>query len=221
MRARGSHQPPGASVAGARYEKDFVRHAHKLLGLGYATLTPSDFARSEEEDITGELVRAIETVLDDPEGPGWTRWFSVPEEPRVHDPARKGKRRRRLDIRIDSSEARPRARFCFEAKRLGPNHGTSVYLGDEGLQCYLDGRYAGDQMVAGMLGYVQAGDPPDWALKIERAIAKDVRKVGLLKSSPWRREPLVAELTFTYRSGHKRPSVGSPIEIFHTLLLFN
>ena len=126
-----------------------------------------------------------------------------------------------MDIRIDSSEARPRARLCFEAKRLDPNHGTSDYLGSEGLERYLDGRYARDEMAAGMLGYAQAGNPADWGVKIGQAMTRDAGKVGLLKSSPWRSAQLAPELPFTYRSGHERPTVGAPIEIFHTLLLFN
>jgi hypothetical protein len=198
-----------------------VRRAHKLLGRGYTTLKPRDFARAEEEDITGELVDAVDAVLDEANPPRWFRFFSVHGEPRVRDQARKGKKCRRLDIRMDSSQTSPRARFCFEAKRLGPNHGTSIYLGNEGLQRYLDGRYARTQMSAGMLGYVQAGNPADWATKIGQAMTNDANKVGLLESSPWRSEPLATELPFTYRSGHQRPSVGAPIEIFHTLLLFN
>jgi len=221
LRGRDSYQPPGVSATGKAYEVAFVRHTHSLLGLGYATLTPGDFASAQEEDITGELVRAVDAVLDEPDKPRWARWFSVHEEPRVNDPARRGKTRRRLDIRIDSSQATPRLRFCFEAKRLGPKHGTSSYLGREGLQCYLDGRYARNETAAGMLGYVQAGDPTDWADKIEQAMAKAAAKLGLLKSSPWRSEQVATELPFAYRSGHERPNVGFPIEIFHTLFLFN
>lgn len=221
MKDRGAYQPTGVSASGRAYEKVFVKRAHKLLGLGYATLTPGHFACAEEEDISGELVHAVDTVLDQTNLPSWFRWFSVHEESRVHDPARKGKKCRRLDIRIDCAETRPRPRMCFEAKRLGPNHGVSVYLGSEGLQRFLDGRYARNHMAAGMLGYVQAENPAVWASKIKEAMANVATTVRPLKSSPWRSEALVPELQFTYRSGHGRPGVGSPIEIFHTLLVFN
>jgi len=116
---------------------------------------------------------------------------------------------------------RPRPRFRFEAKRLGSQHRVSAYLGKDGLGCFLDGRYARTDAIAGMLGYVQDGTASTWADKIGRVMAKTARETGLLKSSPWRREQLVAELDFTYRSGHARPTVGLPIEIYHTLLLFN
>ncbi|OHB63124.1 MAG: hypothetical protein A2Y77_07830 [Planctomycetes bacterium RBG_13_62_9] len=193
---------------------------HTLIALGYAAFTPADWARAEEEDITGELVDAIDDVLDSGT-PRWAGRYFVHEEPRERHKTRKGKGRKRLDIRLDSSEVRPRARLRFEAKRLGPNHGTSVYLGGEGLQRFLDGRYARNDPIAGMLGYVQAGNPGDWALKIGQAISKDAVKLGLRNSSPWRAERLADRLAFTYCSGHDRPSVGNPVQIFHTLLLFN
>jgi hypothetical protein len=221
LKDRSYYQPRGISANSKPYAETFVRKVHRLLGQGYAILNPADFSSAEEEDITGELVRAIETVLDNTGVPRWTRWFSVHEEPRVHDAARRGKRRLRLDIRIDSSQDRPRARMCFEAKRLGSHHGVSVYLGSEGLQCFLDGRYARKDSYAGMLGYVQAGKPDEWAAKIEQAMNGDPAKYCLHKSGRWRRERLVAELSSTYRSGHDRPSVGYPIEILHTLLLLN
>ena len=126
-----------------------------------------------------------------------------------------------MDIRLDSSEVRPRARLRFEAKRLGPNHSASVYLGGEGMQRFLDGRYARCDPIAGMLGYVQAGTPGDWALKIEQAISKKAARLGLRNSSPWRAEQLAEGLEFTYCSRHDRPTIGHPIEIFHTLLPFN
>ncbi len=221
MRGRSHYQPPGASADGKAYADIFVRRVHTLLALGYAALKPADFAGAEEEHITGELVEAIQEVLDDSDTPAWADSFSIHEEPRERHPIRKGKARKRLDIRLDSSEVRPRARLRFEAKRLGPSHGVSVYLGDEGIQRFLDGRYARNDAIAGMLGYVQAGSPGEWAVKIEQALGKDPKELSLRDSSPWRAERLTDHLPFTYCSGHDRPTIGCPIEIFHTLLLFN
>jgi hypothetical protein len=221
LKGRSHHQPPGVSANGKPYADVFVRRVHTLLALGYATLTPTDFVRAEEEHITGELVDAIQGVLDNSTTPAWADRYSVHEEPREYDPARKGKKRKKLDIRLDSSEFRPRARLRFEAKRLGPNHGTSIYLGGEGIRRFLDGRYARNDPIAGMLGYVQAEDPGDWALKIGQAMGQDATKLGLRSSSPWRAERLTDGLQFTYCSGHDRPTIGHPIEIFHTFLLFN
>jgi hypothetical protein len=221
LRGRSHYQLSGVSANGKAYADVFVRRVHTLLALGYAMLTPADFVRAEEEHITGELVDAIEDVLNDSGTPAWADRYSVHEEPRERHKTRKGKGRKRLDIRLDSSEVKPRARLRFEAKRLGPNHGASAYLGGEGMQRFLDGRYARNDPIAGMLGYVQVGSPGDWALKIEQAVGKDATKLGLRRSSPWRAERLADGLQFTYCSGHDRPAIGHPIEIFHTLLLFN
>jgi hypothetical protein len=89
------------------------------------------------------------------------------------------------------------------------------------MQCFLDGRYARDDAFAGMLGYVQAGTPEEWALKIEQAITTNAADLCLRESGHWRSERLATELSSTFRSGHDRPNVGCQIEIFHTLLLFN
>jgi hypothetical protein len=220
LRERSHFQPPGVSANGEAYANVFVCRVHTLLALGYARLTPTDFVHAAEEHITGELVDAIDDVLDSAP-PLWAGPFSVHEEPRERHQTRKGKSRKRLDIRLDSSEVTPRARLRFEAKRLGPHHGTSVYLGDEGIQRFLDGRYARHDPIAGMLGYVQAGDPGDWALKIEQAMDEDGARLGLRSASPWRSQRLADGLRFTYCSGHDRPTIGDPIEIFHTFLLFN
>ena len=181
----------------------------------------SEFSHAQEEDITGELVRAVDSVLNNTNAPPWTDSFSIHEEPRIHAPNRKGKRRRRLDIRIDSSEIRPRSRLRFEAKRLGPNHGASKYLGTDGLQCFLEGKYARDDNTGGMLGYVQEGTCKEWAQKIGASIAKEKKKHYLTKTGSWRSVRITDKVPFTYRSDHNRPKVGRPIEIYHTLLCFN
>ena len=221
MRESSEYQSSGTFAYGEEYEKVFIRRVHQLLGMGYATLQPNEFTHAHEEDITGEIVRAVDSVLDNVNTPPWTDSFSIHEESRIHGPKRKGKRRRRLDIRIDSSEMRPRSRLRFEAKRLGPNHSVSKYLGTEGLQCFLDGRYARDDNIGGMLGYVQEGNCDAWAQRIGAVVVKSKKKLGLVETSPWRREKLTDKIPNTYRSGHKRPGVGRQIEIYHVLLCFN
>ncbi len=121
MRGNTGYQSSGEFVFSKAYEEVFIRRVHQLLGMGYVTMPSNDFSDAQEEDITGELVRAIDSVLDNSNAPTWTDSFSIHEEPRIHTPNRKGKRRRRLDIRVDSSEIRPRSRLSFEAKRLGAN----------------------------------------------------------------------------------------------------
>ena len=220
MRNPESYQPEGASANAEEYQPAFVLWAHRLLALGHGGLVPRDYALAEEENITGSLVEAMEAALDRPEAP-WMRWLSVHEDARVHDVARKGKRRRRVDIRIDCARTRPRSRLYFEAKRLGRGHGVSLYLGEDGLECFVDGRYAAREPIAGMLGYVQDGSPQQWARKISQAMSRSTSPARPLRRSPWRKEEIIAELPHTYRSGHARPTIGQPVEIYHTLLLFS
>jgi len=220
LRGRSHYQPRGTSANGVSYAKVFVQRVHQLLGHGYASMDSSKFEFAEEEDITGRLVEAVDAFLDKDKTPRW-QWFSIHEDPRIHDDVRTGKRRLKLDIRIDSSQSSPRSRMCFEAKRLGPNHGTGVYLGDDGIKCLLDGRYARYDSVAGMLGYVQENSPDDWAAEIENAMDDNARELGVTKSGGWASYHITPELTSTYRTIHDRPGVGPTIEILHTLLLFN
>jgi hypothetical protein len=221
LRGRSYYQPSGTSSNGTAYVKVFVKRVHQLIGEGYAELTPSDFTSAEEEHITGELVKSIDALLDDPKAPPWTRFFSIHEDPRVHDKKRMGNRRLKLDIRIDSSETRPRSRMRFEAKRLGPNHAVGVYLGVDGIQCILDGRYARNDSIAGMIGYVQKDTPSDWAGKIEKAMGERTAELDVTGTGQWVPWQITPELSWTYRSIHDRPGVGPTIEILHTLLRFN
>jgi len=90
----------------------------------------------QEPVITGDLVNAIDSVLSERIEP-WMSMFSVHDDPPIHDRKRKGKRRRRVDLRLDSGEFSPRARFQFECKRLDGRHTIKIYLGFEGLGCFL------------------------------------------------------------------------------------
>ena len=94
MKERSHFQPPGVSADGKAYADVFVRRVHTLLALGYATLTPADFISAEEEHITGELVDAVQEILDDSDTPAWADSYSIHEEPREHHPTRKLKKHR-------------------------------------------------------------------------------------------------------------------------------
>ncbi len=194
---------------------------HELLALGYSRLDSRAFHSTDEEAITGELVRAIRDACDDPASPKWVDHFAVHDDPRVDDGVRKGKHRLKVDIGFESSERRPRLRFPFEAKRLGPKHPVSVYLGASGLGCFLRGDYARDEQEAGMLGYVQSGDADDWATKIESELTDKPDAYGVRNDDVFSHEVIDPALTNTYRSRHDRPTVGEPISVYHTLLLMN
>jgi hypothetical protein len=201
------------------YEISLVRHAHEIVALGYARLKPPSFAKSEEEDITGELTRAVRAALDEPTCPPWSKNFSIAEELPIHEPDRRGKRRRRIDIEITQNGLAPRPRFVFEAKRLHDAASRSVYLGSEGLGRFLGGTYAKSDRIAGMLGYVQAGNVDDHATALADKLKTDPRRYRVAKGQGWVEHTLVESLS-TFRSKHNCNCLLPPITILHTLLPF-
>ena len=139
------------------YLPSFVIHAHQLLKLGYDKLNPAEFAAAREETITGSLTAAMKSVLRSRTAPEWTADLTVHDEVHVEDGIRRGKRRLRIDIEFEQVRRGPRPIFQFEAKRLRSAASLHAYLGPGGLGRFLDGRYAKDQDIAGMLGYIQSG----------------------------------------------------------------
>ena len=221
MKARGSYRPTTRSANVDAVRRAFVRNAHSLIALGHAKLPRGAYSGAEEEEITGDLLQAMEAVLDDPKCPRALRPLSPQEELRIHSPDRKGKNRKRVDVRFTSSALRPRPRLSFEAKRLGGGHKVGGYLGKDGLGCFLEGHYAADQPYGGMLGYVQAGTPDDWAEKIENALADDPNAFYVHPRGRWRKQAIVRQLSHTYLTKHRRPNLGRLIDIHHVLLDFN
>jgi len=208
---------PSANAAVLR--RHFVRHVHELLYRGYQRLTTSQYQSAAEEEITGDLKDAIDTVLDERPESWMIHYFSSEEVP-VSDRKRKGKKRKKIDIQIVSSRFSPRARFAFEAKRLGRKHPVSVYLGIEGLGRFIGGDYAADCDEAGMLGYVQSGSTDEWSAKLAADFASNAADLG---ANPNGIAPcqIVAELLHTFQSLHTRRSAERQIQIYHSLLLFH
>jgi hypothetical protein len=208
----------------AEYHGTFIRRVHLLLQLGYARMKPpANFARKEEEVITEFLVRAIDEVIDDRGTTNceWASFFSVHEDPRVNAPGRHGKRRLRIDIRIDSREVSPRSRFLFEAKRLGKGHPSKTYLGVDGLGAYLTGEYAANDSAAGMIGYIQRFDATHWSTEIGNELRTNPAAYACQHGSSWQQEALVTGFPFIFSSSHDRNQPMTSIRIYHTFLLFH
>lgn len=215
------HRPAGPpSGNAAEFQDVFVHRVHRLVALGYGRLAAPGYASAEETVITGDLVEAIDAVLDDGAEPWMSRFF-VSDDPPVNDPHRKGRHRKRVDLRVVSSHTRPRARFCFEAKRLAPHHPVSTYVGDEGLGCFLRSEYAAQEEEAGMRGYVQSRGLDDWAEQLAAAVAGGNQELAVTPDGFLSACPIVPELSHTFRSTHRRASAGRPIRIYHTLLMFH
>jgi len=220
-----SYQPSRQSDNLADYDRLFILRVHRLIKLGYDRLNPKRYAREQETAITGDLIESIETEFDYPTA-RWMRFYSAYDDPPVNEPRRpgrqrrKGRGRRRVDIRLQSSDVSPRARFRFECKRLGAGNPESRYLGKKGLGCFLAGHYARQDLRAGMIGYVQSEDEGTWAQRIAQTLLASAKKYALREDGPWRHASVISELEHTYRSGHRRGRGKRPIEIYHILLRF-
>ncbi len=186
--------------------------------MGYARLTPNGFAKSNEPAISGALCEAIENVLDDPQSEDWVDDFEIHDDPPVHDPKRKGKRRRRVDVKLASRLTRPRLRFCFEAKRLGKRNSAGKYFGVDGLGRFIDGSYAADQHIGGMLGYVQSDDCNSWATKVSKFVNAQTHR--LTKDGTWTATTICPQLLHTFTTEHIRSRNYGRITVYHTLLAF-
>ena len=201
------------------YRTSFVRHAHEVVMMGYSLLDTPSFARQEEEVITGELVRSMQTALEDRGAPHWAKYFWAMEETRVNNSTRKGKRRLRIDIEIVKIQQGPRPRFRFEAKRLHDATSRNNYLGENGLGCFLDGRYAKEDETGGMLGFVQADSVNSHAEAIKEAITHDPEAYAVAKDGQWKACEIVKGLT-SFETRHRRNGKHPSITLLHTLLLF-
>jgi hypothetical protein len=198
------------------YLSSFVLHSHQLLKLGYDTLNPAEFAAAREETITGCLTAAIKSVLRSRTAPDWTADLTVHDEVYIEDGIRRGKRRLRIDIEFEHVRRGPRPIFQFEAKRLRSTASLRAYLGRDGLGCFLDGRYAKDQDIAGMLGYIQTGTVEQRAAQLASKLGKHC---STLSTGRWEPRPLVPNLP-TYQTRHQRAAHLGPIKILHCLLTF-
>ena len=199
----------------------FLRNCHELLAMGYARTDAASLQTEEETVITGKLVLAMNAALESSDAPSWVGHFAISEDPPVNAPGRTGKRRRRVDIEVEKTGRGRRPRFQFEAKRLYRSDSVTAYLGPDGIGLFLAGEYAADHREAGMLGYVQTGEPHDWGEKIEKTLRVNRGKYSIRDDGDFRRQNLAPALDSTYRSKHDRPAVGEPITIFHTFLRFN
>lgn len=192
-------------------------HSLKLVALGYARMTPADFVTAEEDAITGELTREMKGVLEDPDAPDWMESYSVTEQVRANTRNKLGKRRPIIDIEFERLQRGRRPRLRFEAKRLGPNHPASGYFGDGGLEAFVTGYYDRTHEDAGMLGYVQSYDEPQWAVTLSNEAVARKELLGIANS--WRECTGEGFPSFTYKTEHDGPE-GDRLDIYHVLLRF-
>lgn len=221
MSLRGS---PRAASAGdvpvaVDFQKRFIRDAHRLLAEGFARLDRETLGDKTEEAISGDIVNGINDWFDEPATPAWTRnYFAKPEIP-LQTRDRQGKDRPRIDIFVESSEPRPRARFAFEAKRLYRSDSVAAYVGTKGLGAFLDGTHEVDGSAAGMLGYVQNDGTDANVERIRRKLDSERAAHNLTQRGPvWKPISLDPRLGNTWVSRHSRKSPRATIDIYHSFL---
>ncbi len=203
------------------YQKAFRRKIFKLLNMGYNRLDAVSLKDSEEEDITGEIVKEIKEILEDRESPPWVRFFAVHEELRINKPDRKGKRRKRVDIEFEWVCHGSRQHYPFEAKRLRANsHPIGEYLGPAGLGEFLSGNYARDRIEAGMIGYIQSDTPESWAAKIQKKFEREPESIQACPDGDWTNITIIKGLRHCFRSKHHRTRLDRPIALYHIFLVF-
>lgn len=204
------------------YSAALREHAHWLIAEGYARMDKPAFAREEEPAITGELVREMRVFSESgSDAPEWVAFYSIHGDPPLDGSGKLGKSRPRVDIEVERVTRGPRPRLRFEAKRLSSVTGHTVawYLGEDGLGCFLSGKYPTTHGEAGMLGYVQSGSETVWAKQIESKLSRDKERQGTV-SPPFALQRVHAALDHTYVSHHQRRRDAASVVIHHILLRF-
>ncbi len=217
MSAAEQDRATGAPTLHEVYILELREHALVLIWLGYQRMRGTDFSTAEEDDITGELTRHMDEVIQAEDAPLWAEHYTVSEQIRSHTPDKLGKRRPIVDVEFERHKRGPRPRFRFEAKRLGRGAGPGDYLGSEGLGAFLDCYYLRTHNEAGMLGYIQSGAEDQWADKLATRLNSSQYRV--VKGGTWEALPVAEGPPHVYRTMHSDKNCVV-LTVLHVLLLF-
>lgn len=224
LRAATSTAVGSAALAGEFWQR-FVCDAHRLVAEGFSRLDASALSTELEEHISGAIEEGIYEWYDTAGRPDWTRVYNVGVERPVQgtkrgNKVRKGKKRPRIDIFVESNEgpARP-PRFSFEAKRFYRSDSVAEYVGTTGLGTFLDGTKAADTGVAGMLGYVQDRTVEAVVEDVFDKLRKERATHNVTPTGPvWSGRVIDARLGTTYVSRHGRTTSLGEIDVYHSFL---
>ena len=154
--------------------------------------------------------------------PSWVIHYTLRDDPKLNVRELQGESRPRIDIEIERVQRGVRPLFRFEAKRLGPKHSLTAskgYLGSEGMGAFLSNYYELTHPEAGMLGYIQSHDIPHWHKKLSEELSRDPESYRYFEDGGLAKDALATALSI-WRSNHQKED-GSPLAIWHTLLLFH
>lgn len=200
------------------YAEELRTHAVALIWMGFQQLNATSFAAAEEDDITGELVKAMKSVIQNHASPEWVAHYHVQEQIPQNVDSKRGKRRPKMDIEFERSGRGPRPQLGFEAKRLGRGNAVGHYLGDEGLGAFLNGYYPTTHGEAGMLGYIQEQTPNDWSVKLARGLAENREKHRVHDDGEWR--SFHSQSAMPASCSKHTDTSGNRLHVVHVLLPF-
>ncbi len=216
----------GSSDNRADYQKAFVGRIHQLLQLAYESLDTEAYARSEEDDITGDLCKSMKHLTEVEPSERWMGFYSVHDQDPSNDvvspktgQVRKGKRRPKIDVRLVCKLSIPNQAFCIEAKRLYRSDSVSQYVDDEGIGAFVCGEYAQNEDCGGMLGYIQAEDLDHWVSRIEAKLDDDPRVLISSDDKKLSRTRFARGPAESFVSLHRRND-GRAIVLYHVMLSF-
>ncbi len=200
------------------YAAELRVHAVTLIWLGYRRLKIAALCTAEEDDITGELVRAMKLVVQDPSSPDWVDHYEIREQVPQNVAEKRGKRRPKMDIEVERHQRGPRPCLGFEAKRLGRGAAIGGYLGSEGLGAFLGGYYPTTHGEAGMLGYVQEKTRDEWSARLGQELSVNSSRHRIARGGELQAFHVEVAMP-AFRSGHT-DTAGKPLLVIHVLLAF-
>lgn len=201
------------------FSNAFRINAHTLIYWGYKeALSRITHDSHEETTITGYISESLKNRLRTLDGPRWYKKFSVIENRPMEKEGCEGKKRPMPDLVIEGNMP-GRPEYIFEAKRLKKtDFGIGKYLGEDGLACFINGKYAARYDEAAMIGYIQSDSPNYWLTDIQKKIQQKESDLNL--TSLREKVEVINDLPDEWMSIHARESIERSIFIYHILLDF-
>lgn len=213
--------PAGQSEQQALYQSAFIQNCFHVLVRAHGRLKRAPLLTADEPDITGELIREAQSVLEADDAESWMERLEIKDDPPQNLPGKLGKKRPRIDFEFVQVVRGRRPRFHIEAKRLYRSDSVSEYFGSGGLAMFIEGLYAADRQVAGMLGYVQSDDCEAWWIRLENGLKARSTSLRVCasgwQSAGWSGGGLDDVKSTSH--GRSREELG-PIKIHHLLMAF-